>query len=174
MTSFIGSVDATVVTTALPTITRVGKLAEGESNTYVWIANSFVLASTAPQPLFAQVSNIVGRRYPMLNAISLFTLGSGVSAGVREPAMLIGGRAIRGLGVGGTFVPLDVVCCDIVPLRERGISLGFMLSTAAVGTITGPFIGGALAQGVFADAPKAVWQAAVRSTWFWPIALSRF
>ena len=43
LTSFIGSIDATVVTTALPTITReIGRREEQ----YVWIANSFILAST--------------------------------------------------------------------------------------------------------------------------------
>ena len=143
LTSFIGSIDATIVTTALPTITReIG----GGKEQYVWIANSFVLASTAPQPLFGQISNIIGRRQPMLLAISLFALGSGIAAGAKNPAMLISGRAIQGLGIGGTFVLLDVICCDMVPLRERGKYLGFMLSTAAIGTTVGPLIGGALAQ----------------------------
>ncbi|KAL9036216.1 MAG: hypothetical protein Q9180_004426 [Flavoplaca navasiana] len=140
--SFISSIDATIITTALPTITRE----IGGEEQYVWIANSFVFASTAPQPLFAQISNIFGRRNPMLVAVSLFALGSGIAAGAPNTAMLIAGRTVQGLGTGGTYVLLDVVCCDLVPLRERGKYLGFMLSTAAIGTTIGPIIGGALAQ----------------------------
>ncbi|KAL8789576.1 MAG: hypothetical protein Q9195_006753 [Heterodermia aff. obscurata] len=140
--SFISSIDATIITTALPTITRE----LGGETQYVWIANSFVFASTAPQPLFAQISNIFGRRNPMLVAVSLFALGSGVAAGAKNPAMLIAGRTIQGLGTGGIYVLLDVLCCDLVPLRERGKYLGYMLSTAAIGTTIGPIIGGALAQ----------------------------
>lgn len=140
--SFISSIDATIITTALPTITRE----IGGEEQYVWIANSFVFASTAPQPLFAQISNIFGRRNPMLFAISLFALGSGIAGGAKNPAMLIAGRTIQGLGTGGIYVLLDVLCCDLVPLRERGKYLSYMLSTAAIGTTIGPIIGGALAQ----------------------------
>ena len=82
----------------------------------------------------------------MLVAVSLFALGSGIAAGARDPAMLIAGRTIQGLGTGGIYVLLDVVCCDLVPLRQRGKYLGYMLSAAAIGTTVGPVIGGALAQ----------------------------
>ena len=140
--SFISSIDAAIITAALPTVTRV----IGGEKQYVWIANSFVFASTAPQPLFAQISNIFGRRNPMLFAVSLFALGSGIAGGAKNPAMLIAGRTVQGLGTGGIYVLLDVVCCDLVPLRERGKYLGIMLSTAAIGTTIGPIIGGALAQ----------------------------
>jgi MFS family permease len=34
--------------------------------------------------------------------------------------MLIGGRAVQGVGAGGIYVLLDIICCDLVPLRERG------------------------------------------------------
>lgn len=142
LVSFISSIDATIITTALPTITRE----IGGEEQYVWIANCFVFASTAPQPLFAQISNIFGRRNPMLVAVSLFALGSGIAAGARNTAMLIAGRTIQGLGTGGIYVLLDVICCDLGPLRERGKYLGIMLSTAAIGTTIGPIIGGALAQ----------------------------
>ena len=139
--SFISSIDATIVTTALSTITRE----IGGAEQYVWIANCFVFASTVPQPLFAQISNIFGRRNPMLFAVSLFALGSGIAAGAKDTSMLIGGRTVQGLGTGGIYVLLDVICCDLVPLRERGKYLGIMLSTAAVGTTVGPIMGGALA-----------------------------
>jgi len=70
-TSFVCSMDVTIVVAALPTITRE----IGGEEKYIWIANSFIFSSTAPQPLFAQISNIFGRRNPFIFAIVLFALG---------------------------------------------------------------------------------------------------
>lgn len=81
----------------------------------------------------------------MLLAVSLFTLGSGIAAGAHGITMLICGRTIQGLGTGGIYVLLDVVCCDMVPLRQRGKYLGIMLSTAGIAVAIGPIIGGVLA-----------------------------
>jgi hypothetical protein len=112
----------------------------------VWIANSFVLASTVVQPLYAQLSNIFGRRNPMLIALILFSLGSGIAGGASNVAMLIGGRTVQGLGSAGLFVLADLIVCDLVPVRERAKYMGIVISTGTIGTTLGPIIGGALAQ----------------------------
>ncbi|KAL8646339.1 MAG: hypothetical protein Q9226_006900 [Calogaya cf. arnoldii] len=140
--SFISAVDATIVTTSLPTIT--GEV--GGAKQYVWIANSFLFASTVPQPFFGQIANIFGRRSPILFSITLFALGSGLAGGARNPGMLISGHTIQGLGTAGLYVLSDIIICDIVPPRHRGPYLSAVLSTAALGTTIGPIIGGALVQ----------------------------
>ncbi|EPE26098.1 MFS general substrate transporter [Glarea lozoyensis ATCC 20868] len=140
--SLMSSIDATIVTTSLPTIAReIGGGAE-----YIWVINGFLFASTATQPLFAQVSNIFGRRNPILFALFLFALGSGIAGGARNPATLISGRTLQGLGTSGLYVLADIILCDIVPPRWRGPYLSSVLSMAAVGSTVGPIIGGALAE----------------------------
>ncbi|KAL8896246.1 MAG: hypothetical protein Q9207_007799 [Kuettlingeria erythrocarpa] len=140
--SFASALDSTIITTALPAINRI----IGGQQQSVWIANSFVLASTTVQPLIGQLSNIFGRRVPMLVSVVLFALGSGIAGGSSGVAMMIVGRTVQGLGSGGIFVLVDLITCDLVPLRERGKYLGLMLSTAAIGTTIGPLAGGGLAQ----------------------------
>ncbi|CAD6569097.1 MAG: hypothetical protein ASARMPREDX12_002199 [Alectoria sarmentosa] len=140
--SFASALDSTIITTALPTITRE----IGGQQQYAWIANSFVVASTAVQPLVGQMSNIFGRRMPMMISVALFASGSGIAGGSNSVAMMIAGRTVQGLGSGGIFVLVDLITCDLVPLRERGKYLGLMLSTAAIGTTIGPLAGGGLAQ----------------------------
>jgi hypothetical protein len=93
--SFISALDATIVTIALPTIVR--DLGGGAD--YAWIANCFAISSTAPQPLFAQLANIFGRRNPMIVALVIFGLGSGIAGGAHNTAMLIAGRSIQGIGM---------------------------------------------------------------------------
>ncbi|KAK3293114.1 major facilitator superfamily domain-containing protein [Chaetomium fimeti] len=140
--SFISALDVAIVTTALPTVTA----AIGGAEQYVWIANSFVVASCVLQPLFGQLADVFGRRRPFIASVVLFTLGSGIAGGAKDAAMLIAGRAVQGAGAGGIVVMLDIVCCDLVPLRERGKYLGLMFSWSGVGAALGPPVGGALAE----------------------------
>jgi MFS family permease len=82
--SLISAIDATIITTSLPTITRE----IGGAELYVWIANSYMFASTVPQPLYGQIANIFGRKNPMLFAIFLFALGSGLAGGTHSPGKI--------------------------------------------------------------------------------------
>jgi MFS family permease len=140
--AFISALDVAIITTALPTIT-----AEiGGSIEYVWVANSFVVASCVLQPLFGQLADVLGRRIPLLVSTALFALGSGIAGGAINVAMLIAGRTVQGVGAGGIYVLLDIVCCDLVSLRERGKFLGLMFSWSGVAAALGPVVGGALAE----------------------------
>jgi MFS family permease len=140
--SFLAALDSSIITTALLTITKD----IGGGKQYIWIANSFVFATLAPQPMFGQIANLFNRRNPTIASVLLFVLGSGVAGGAHNVAMLIAGRTIQGIGAGGIYVLIDVVCCDMVSLRERGKYLGFMFSWAGVAALIGPVLGGAFAQ----------------------------
>ena len=82
----------------------------------------------------------------MLVAVPLFAFESGIAGGAKNPEMLIAGRTIQGLGTGGIYVLLDVTCWGVVPLRQRVKYLGYMLSTAAIGTTIERIIGAAPAE----------------------------
>ncbi len=142
--SFLGGVDGYIINVALPTITK--EIEGTHDQLYIWITQCFLFSSTAPQPLYGQISNISGRRNPYLAAITLFALGSGIAGGAQSPAMLIAGRTIQGLGAAGLYVLSDIVICDLVPPRYCGPYLSAVLSTAAIGTTVGPIFGGAIAE----------------------------
>ncbi|KAI0481795.1 MFS general substrate transporter [Xylaria cf. heliscus] len=139
--AFISALDVAIITTALPSIIA----AVGGATQYIWIANSFILASSVLQPLFGQLADIFGRRNPLLISTALFLAGSGVTGGAVNPVMLISGRAVQGIGAYGLYVLTDIVCCDLVPLRERGNYVGVMNGFAGIAAGIGPVIGGALA-----------------------------
>uniref|UniRef100_A0A0B7KQL9 Major facilitator superfamily (MFS) profile domain-containing protein n=1 Tax=Bionectria ochroleuca TaxID=29856 RepID=A0A0B7KQL9_BIOOC len=82
---------------------------------FVWIANCFVISSTVLQPLFGQIADIFGRRYPLALSIIVFALGSGIGGGSHNVGMLIAGCTIQGVGAGGIYVLIDIVYCDLVP-----------------------------------------------------------
>jgi hypothetical protein len=140
--AFTSSLDGSIIAIALPEIST----ALSAEDKYVGIANCFVLAQTVVQPAFAQLCDIFGRRWPMIIAVIIFALGSGIAGGAIDTNTMIAGRTVQGLGSGGIMLMVELIVCDLVPLRERGTYLGIVLSVAALGAIAGPIVGGALAE----------------------------
>jgi len=103
-------------------------------------------SSTAFQPLYGQTANIFGRRSLLLFALVAFILGSGISGGADSMAMLIAGRTVQGIGGGGVTMLVDLVVCDLVPLRQRGSIMGLVFIAVTIGTALGPFIGGVIVE----------------------------
>lgn len=127
------AIDLSIVSTALPTISEDLDAKE----LFVWVANAYVLASTAVQPLFGQAANIFGRRSLTIVSVLLFMLGSGIAGGATNINMLIAARTIQGIGGGGIITLGEIITCDLLPLRERGQYSGLISATYAIGTILG-------------------------------------
>ncbi|KAA8643970.1 hypothetical protein EYZ11_008230 [Aspergillus tanneri] len=140
VTSLLAALEGTVTSTALPTI--VADLHIGDN--YPWVSNAYFLTTACFQPIYGQVANVFGRRYPMIFSVVLFILGSGLCGGASSEAMLIAGRAVQGIGGGGINMLIDLIICDLVPLNQRGAYLALLFVVFAIGTSLGPFIGGAI------------------------------
>jgi MFS family permease len=59
--------------------------------------------------------------------------------------MLVG-RSIQGVGGGGIIALTEVLIADLIPLKERGKWFSIRSGTWALGTVTGPLIGGGFTQ----------------------------
>ena len=78
----------------------------------------------------------------------LFTVGAIVAAVAHDFTTLLVGRSIQGVGGGGVVSITEILLTDLIPLRERGKWFGLQSLMWAVGSVTGPVIGGAFAQNV--------------------------
>ncbi|PNY25478.1 Major Facilitator Superfamily protein [Tolypocladium capitatum] len=144
----LSALDTTILSTVLPTIAHDLDI----DVLYVWTINGYFLSQTAVQPLYGQIANIFGRRWPMIISVLLFALGSGLCGGATGTEMLIAGRVVQGLGGGGINVMTEIIVADLVPLRERQKMMGIIFTAFAVGTFIGPVVGGAIVE---------------RTTWRW-------
>ena len=111
-----------------------------------WSGTAFLLSSTVFQPTFASLSQLFGRKPLLLVSLLFFTVGAIVCATSQQFPSLLTGRTIQGIGAGGVISLTEILITDLVPLRERAKWFAFQSLTWAIGSVTGPLIGGAFAQ----------------------------
>ena len=75
-----------------------------------------MLGVVVTQPIYATVSNIFGRKSPLLIATLFFAAGSVVFALADNMVVVIMGRLLQGLGGGGLDVLQAIILSDITTL----------------------------------------------------------
>jgi MFS family permease len=101
-----------------------------------------MLGVVVTQPIYASVSDILGRKLPLYAAMLLFAVGSIVFAVAQSMSVVIAGRVLQGLGGGGLDVLEAIIIADLTSLKERPLYLGLMAIPIATGSILGPIVGG--------------------------------
>ncbi|KAJ4113949.1 hypothetical protein NW768_011479 [Fusarium equiseti] len=138
---FLSALDVTIVATAVPTISQ-----DLESQTgYVWIGATYVLANAAFSPIWGKLSDIWGRKVILLITIGIFWIGSLLCGTAISMNMLLGARAIQGIGGGGVSTLVNICIGDLFSVRERGFYYGLVGAVWGVSSAIGPVIGGVLA-----------------------------
>ncbi|RUP45914.1 major facilitator superfamily domain-containing protein [Jimgerdemannia flammicorona] len=148
---FLGSLDGTIVSTCLPVIASQFNAFDS----ITWVAVSYLLTFNALQPLYGKFSDIFGRKChnqlspfhfnhtdTMLFAILAFLIGSAGCGAATGTMMLIGFRALAGVGGAGLFGLTFIIIADIFPLEERPRYQAIVGSAFAFSSVFGPLLGG--------------------------------
>jgi EmrB/QacA subfamily drug resistance transporter len=136
---FVAMLSSTVVTNALPAI--VTDL-HGSQTGYTWVVVATLLTMTASTPIWGKLADLFSKKLLVQSALIIFSAGSMVAAFAPSMGVLIGARALQGLGVGGLTALVQVVIASMVSPRERGRYSGYIGATFALATVSGPLIGG--------------------------------
>lgn len=134
----LAALDQTIVATALPTI--VANL--GDAGHQSWVVTSYLLASTVVTALAGKLGDSYGRKRVFQAAIVFFVIGSALCGLSQSMAMLVGSRALQGIGGGAITVTASALIGEVVPLRERGRYQGILGAVFGVTTVIGPLLGG--------------------------------
>jgi EmrB/QacA subfamily drug resistance transporter len=136
--------DITVVNVALPTF-QVEFGSPGDPlpySTVTWTVIAYTLALAFVIPMTGWAADRFGTKRLYMTALLLFTLGSALCAAATSIGMLIGFRALQGLG-GGMLMPLGMT----IMTRAAGPArMGRLMAILGVpmllGPIFGPILGG--------------------------------
>ncbi|MDQ3805495.1 MAG: MFS transporter, partial [Acidobacteriota bacterium] len=138
MGMFLAALEATVVSTAMPTvIASLGGLSH-----YSWVFSAYLITSTVTVPVWGKLSDLYGRRLFYQLGIGVFLLGSVLSGLSASMAQLIAFRALQGLGA-GALIPLGMtIIGDVYTVEERARMQAYFSGVWGLASVIGPVAGG--------------------------------
>ncbi|KAI6785416.1 uncharacterized protein J7T54_007058 [Emericellopsis cladophorae] len=139
---FIMAFDGTIMASSHPVITSHFHAANSAS----WLSTSFLLTSTAFQPLFGRLTDAVGRKPLFVACAVIFFLATLWCALAGSIESFIAARALCGLAGGGGGTIGSIMTSDLVPIERRGSYQAYINVTAGVGGALGAALGGWLAE----------------------------
>ena len=137
---FMATLDNQIVSTALPTI--VGEF--GALERFGWIGSAYLLATSAVMPVYGKLGDLFGRKYVMISAVVIFTLGSLACGLAWSMNSLIAARVLQGLGGGGIMVSIFSVNADLFEARERARYQSYSSLVIMASGSVGPILGGTM------------------------------
>jgi EmrB/QacA subfamily drug resistance transporter len=141
---FMVVLDATVVNVALPSIQK--DLGFSEANLQ-WIVNAYTLVFGGFLLLGGRAGDLLGRKRLFLFGLVVFTTASLLDGLAQSSGMLIGSRALQGLGA--AFISpaaLAIITTTFEEGADRAKALGVWAAIAIGGSAVGLIVGGALTQ----------------------------
>lgn len=110
-----------------------------------WVINAYALVFASLMLVGGSLGDRLGRKWVMLAGIAIFSAGSVMCAVAPGTSMVIGGRAVMGVGAAASEPGTLSVIRQLYPdRRERARSLGLWSAISGLALALGPVIGGLL------------------------------
>lgn len=143
LASGLGFFMGSAVNVVLPTIQEYWDL---ELSLVQWVANGYALTLSSFILLSGAMGDLFGVRRVFILGILTFAGGGLLCALAPSPPLLIGARAVQGVGA-AMMVPGSLAIIQrLFPSEERGRVIGLWAGVSGAIAALGPFFGGALAE----------------------------
>jgi EmrB/QacA subfamily drug resistance transporter len=146
LATFMTYLDNNVVNVALPSIQRDLDLSiEGLE----WIASAYILVFAGLLLVGGRLADAIGKRTAFLGGLAIFTLSSLAAGLAGSQEVLIGARAVQGIGAALlTPTALALLPALFPEPKERGTAFAIWGGVGALALAVGPLAGGYLSQHV--------------------------
>jgi EmrB/QacA subfamily drug resistance transporter len=141
LTSFMGPFMISSVNVALPAIQADLQL---DAVQLSWIATAYLLAVAIGLVPAGKIADIHGRKRIFATGLVVYTIGASLAAFANSATVLIGLRAIQGLGAAMFVTTGMAIITSIFPPNKRGKVIGIYVAAVYIGLSVGPLAGGFL------------------------------
>lgn len=138
----LSALDQTIVSTAMPTITKE----LGGLTLYSWVFAIYMLTSTTSMPIYGKMADLFGPKKMYLIGLFLFLMGSLLCGMADSMTGLIVARGVQGLGAGALMPVAFIIVGEVYPPEKRGKFQGLFGAVFALTSILGPSLGGILVE----------------------------
>ena len=139
-TMALGSIEGTIVATAMPSI--VSTL--GGFELFSWVFSAYLLTQAVFTPISGSLADTLGRKPVLLVSIAVFLVASAACGFADSMPQLIAFRFVQGVGAAGINTMVVTLAGDLYTVRERGRVQAYLASVWGVSSVLGPLIGGLL------------------------------
>ena len=140
---FISTMTSSIVNVALPPITIA---LHTDIPTAQWVVTAYLLAITSLLPLVGRLGDVWGRRTIYGYGFIGFAAGSLLCGMANSIGMLIGFRVIQAISAATLMANGMAIVTASFPLKERGRVLGIIGTIVALGSLSGPGLGGLIVE----------------------------
>ncbi|HST56713.1 MAG TPA: MFS transporter [Solirubrobacteraceae bacterium] len=141
---FMVILDVSIVNVALPAIHASLDFTTSQLQ---WVINAYTITFAGFLMLGGRAADLLGQRRVFIAGIGLFALASLIGGVAAGKEMLIGARALQGLG-GAVMAPasLSIITSSFAPGPERHRAVGLWGAMNGAGGATGVLLGGIITQ----------------------------
>ncbi len=139
--AFMGQLDASIVTVALPTLQRTFDASVGA---VTWVGLSYLLVLVATVVAVGRFADMWGRKLLYVYGFGIFIIGSALCGLAPSLGWLIGFRALQAVGAALLQANSVAIIVLAVPKPSLGKAIGIQGAAQAVGLALGPTVGGFL------------------------------
>ena len=139
--AFMGQLDASIVTLALPTLQRTFHASLGA---VTWVGLSYLLVLVATVTAVGRVADMAGRKLLYTYGFGVFILGSALCGLAPSLAALAGFRVLQAVGAAMLQANSVAIIYLALPRASLGRGIGIQGAAQALGLALGPAAGGLL------------------------------
>lgn len=137
--SFLGTVDMSIVNTALP---QISKDLNVPMNQAEWISSAYLILICMSLILFGKLGDQLSKSRIFQLGTLVFTISSLVCGLSTNLIVLLVARCLQGLGASMTMATNLGIITESVPFDKRGKALGINTTIGQLGYIAGPAVAG--------------------------------
>lgn len=141
---FMATLDSSIVNVSLPAIAHYFGVPLGAA--VEWVVIAYLVCVAALLLTLGRLSDAVGRKRIWMAGLAIFTLGSMLCGAAPSLPVLIGARALQGIGGAGIMAISPAMLTAAFPPQQRGRAIGLNAVTVALGITTGPTLGGIITE----------------------------